>query len=271
MRKPIQTAQESEETEDAQDSVTQQPTIISTVSTETNQSETTLGKKNSNFSYTAYNMNIKFSRPIKKKKEAENSSNNIEKNTEQDFESFSQSFTESRREKFSKPIPRKYLDRNKKNTEEKDEKPQTLNLKQENIETQELLEKMLIKLQNEIIIGEKEKEQDKKNIKTHELLEKILIKLKNEPTISEKERNIIKNMICDIESTGTQKAIENIQNIISNNKQTITVKTLTYLDKKLEKFMLNNTSKVDSKILVPEADNIAADKPELLGLIENAH
>lgn len=135
------------------------------------------------------------------------------------FESFSESFTESRRTLLSTPILRK---RSEKKVEKK-EGLQVSSLKQENIGTNELLEKMLIKL-------------------------------KNEPTnaVSYEDKVKIKNILCEIQNFASEKVIEDIKNIIHNN---ITRETLNYLNENLGRLIVNKTSIANDEVLVQGADN----------------
>jgi hypothetical protein len=91
------------------------------------------------------------------------------------------------------------------------------------------------------------------NIGTNELLEKMLIKLKNEPTnaVSYEDKVKIKNILCEVQNFASEKVIEDIKNIIHNNN--ITRETLSYLNENLGKFIVNKTSKVDDEVLSPRS------------------
>lgn len=91
------------------------------------------------------------------------------------------------------------------------------------------------------------------NIGTNELLEKMLIKLKNEPTnaVSYEDKVKIKNILCEIQNFASEKVIEDIKNIIHNNNN-ITRETLNYLNENLGRFIVN---KANDEVLVQGADN----------------
>jgi len=241
MRQPINNqTKENEAIETkkvSQDSVAQQPittetTFTSTLSVKINQPENTEEDKEKeefvNFlkGFTETRRQ-KFSEPLSRKPFDKNKVTDLESTKEEEFKSFSESFTDSRRGILSTPILRKRSD---KKVEKKDEE-QVSNLKQESIET-------------------------------HELLEKMLIKLKTEPTnaVSYEDKNKIKNILCEIQNTSSEKVIEDIKNIINNNKLTITKKTLTYLNENLGKFIVNKTSKVDDEVLIQGGDNTPMDE-----------
>ncbi|HJD60400.1 MAG TPA: hypothetical protein LFW20_07220 [Rickettsia endosymbiont of Omalisus fontisbellaquei] len=166
----------------------------------------------------------KYSEPFVRQPLDQSKVTDLKSSTEEEkFTSFSNSFTDSRRENFLKPI-RKSLDKKVK----KKDGLQVSSLKQENIGTNELLEKMLIKL-------------------------------KNEPTnaVSYEDKVKIKNILCEVQNFASEKVIEDIKNIIHNNN--ITRETLSYLNENLGKFMVNKTSKVDDEVLVQGADDGVVD------------
>ncbi|HJD58834.1 MAG TPA: hypothetical protein LFV92_06745 [Rickettsia endosymbiont of Ceroptres masudai] len=143
----------------------------------------------------------KYSEPFVRQPLDQSKITDLKSSTEEEkFTSFSNSFTDSRRENFLKPI-RKPLDKKVK----KKDGLQVSSLKQENIGTNELLEKMLIKL-------------------------------KNEPTnaVSYEDKVKIKNILCEIQNFASEKVIEDIKNIIHNN---ITRETLNYLNENLGRFL----------------------------------
>lgn len=156
----------------------------------------------------------KYSEPFVRQPLDQSKITDLKSSTEEEkFTSFSNSFTDSRRENFLKPI-RKPLDKKVK----KKDGLQVSSLKQENIGTNELLEKMLIKL-------------------------------KNEPTnaVSYEDKVKIKNILCEIQNFASEKVIEDI---IHNNN--ITRETLNYLNENLGRFIVN---KANDEVLVQGADN----------------
>ncbi|AFC70618.1 hypothetical protein [Rickettsia australis] len=90
----------------------------------------------------------KYSEPFVRQPLDQSKVTDLKSSTEEEkFTNFSNSFTDSRRENFLKPI-RKPLDKNVK----KKDGLQVSSLKQENIGTNELLEKMFIKLKTNLLV-----------------------------------------------------------------------------------------------------------------------